>query len=47
MYINVRIRVPFRMWLDVTRWGLLRGIQPRLVWTLMCDHGYGILCDKD
>lgn len=47
MYIKVRIRVPLRMWLDVTRWAILRRIHPTLVWSLLCDHGYGIICDKD
>ena len=47
LYINVWIRVPFRMWLDVMRWSLTHRIHPKLVWTLICDHGFGIICNKD
>lgn len=47
MLVNVRVRVPFKMWLEVTRYGLLHHIQPALMWSLLCEHGYGIICDKD
>ena len=47
MYVKVRVRVPFRMWLEVTRYALLHRIHPVLIWSLLCEHGYGIICDKD
>lgn len=47
MYVNVRVKVPFSMWVEVTKWAIKRRIHPVLVWAMMCDHGFGIICDKD
>ena len=47
MYVNVRVRVPFCMWLDIMKFALRTRIHPKLVMSMMIDHGYSVLSSDE